>query len=568
MSISLLFAFTLALPAHAARGLQPVNDAARHALVIGNNSYQGVKPLEKAANDARAMGRALDKIGYKTTVLVDANQRQMNAAVNRFVDNIAGGGEGVLFFAGHGVQINNQNYLLPIDIEDPKNEADVADQAVNLQLLQDKIAQVRAQFALLVVDACRDNPLPRKAGRSVGGTRGLAQASSAEGQMVIFSAGANQQALDKLNPQDRDPNGVFTREFLPWLNKPGVSVRQAVQEVRRAVYAKAKSVNHDQFPAVYDQVLGDFYFVPGAAQADAPIAASARPYKPPVQTAPAIDPAEAAYWAEVGKSADPDDYAAYLRAYPSGLHVADANEYLERDKQAKAARARLQEDQAWNTAQSGNSRVSYGGYLKAYPNGRYAPLAQLKFDKLKPAVLEPEMVAIPGRNYEIGKYEVTQAEWQTVMGNNPSRFKGCDTCPVEQVSWNDVQDYLKKLNELTGKQYRLPTEAEWKAACDGGQEQEYCGSGNVDAVAWYDGNSGNKTHPAGQKQANGYGLYDMSGNVWEWMQDCYDGDCSRRVNRGGSWFLTADFARAAYRFRFEPAYRDDLLGFRPARTLP
>lgn len=286
MLATMILMTTQAPAALAARNLEIRSDATRHALVIGNNGYQNVGQLEKADNDARAMGKALERIGYETTVLLDANRRAMNAAINRFVDDIAGGGEGVLFFAGHGVQINNQNYLLPVDIDNPRNEADVGDQAVSLQGIQDKIAQAHARFTLLVIDACRNNPLPKKAGRNLGGTRGMALASSAEGQMVIFSAGANQLALDKLTPDDPDPNGVFTRELLPWLGKPGVSVRQAVQEVRRAVYVKAKSVNHDQFPAVYDQVLGDFYFVPRANE-PAPTAAAPTPAVAPVAMVPA-----------------------------------------------------------------------------------------------------------------------------------------------------------------------------------------------------------------------------------------------------------------------------------------
>ena len=181
----------------------------------------------------------------------------------------------------------------------------------------------------------------------------------------------------------------------------------------------------------------------------------------------------------------------------------------------------------------------------------------------------PAMIAIPGKNYEIGKYEVTQKEWQAVMGNNPSGFSSCGgNCPVEQVSWNDIQEYLTKLNQKTGKQYRLPSEAEWEYACYGGSQSEYCGGGNIDAVAWYVGNSGGKTHPVGQKQANGYGLYDMSGNVFEWMEECWEGDCTKRVLRGGSWYVSAQYVRAARRGRGEPAERYSSFGFRLARTLP
>ena len=195
-------------------------------------------------------------------------------------------------------------------------------------------------------------------------------------------------------------------------------------------------------------------------------------------------------------------------------------------------------------------------------------------DGLNPAVKAPEMVPIPNKNYEIGKYEVTQGEWRAVMGNNLSRFSDCgDTCPVEQVSWNDAQEFIQKLNAMTGKRYRLPTEDEWEYACYGGNQTMYCGGNYIDAVAWYGntvspgGNSGGKTHPVGQRQANGYGLYDMSGNVWEWTSGCWNDDCEMRVLRGGSWYFGTQFSLASYRSWQIVEYRESYNGFRLARTL-
>ena len=180
--------------------------------------------------------------------------------------------------------------------------------------------------------------------------------------------------------------------------------------------------------------------------------------------------------------------------------------------------------------------------------------------------------------YYIGKYEVTQAEWQAVMGTNPSNFKG-NNLPVECVSWDDCQDFIRKLNELTGKQFRLPTEAEWEYAARGGNKSnrtKYAGGSDIDNVGWYDGNSNSTTHPVGQKRANELGLYDMSGNVREWCQDgCDDYSSASQTNpqgsagrnrmlRGGSWSDDARYCRLSYRDHFVSDYKNILGGLRLA----
>ena len=183
-------------------------------------------------------------------------------------------------------------------------------------------------------------------------------------------------------------------------------------------------------------------------------------------------------------------------------------------------------------------------------------------------------------DYYIGKYEVTQALWKAVMGNNPSNFKG-DNLPVEQVSWDDCQDFISKLNRITGKTFRLPTEAEWEYAARGGNKSrgyQYSGSNNLSDVAWYDDNSGIKTHAVGTKQPNELGIYDMSGNVSEWCQDWYGKyNSSSQVNptgaretftvcfrviRGGRCASTARFCRSSYRLNSTPDDRGRNNGLR------
>ena len=182
-------------------------------------------------------------------------------------------------------------------------------------------------------------------------------------------------------------------------------------------------------------------------------------------------------------------------------------------------------------------------------------------------------------NYYIGETEVTQALWQAVMGGNPSCFKG-DNLPVEEVSWNDCQEFIRKLSQKTGKQFRLPTEAEWEYAARGGKKSngyKYSGSNNIGSVAWYGDNSGSKTHEVKGKSPNELGLYDMSGNVWEWCSDwkgSYSSDSqthpigassgSLRVLRGGSWSYSARGCRVSYRSGYDPSGRYFNIGLRLA----
>ncbi len=187
-------------------------------------------------------------------------------------------------------------------------------------------------------------------------------------------------------------------------------------------------------------------------------------------------------------------------------------------------------------------------------------------------------------SFRIGKYQVTQDLWAAVMGKNPSKFRNCPRCPVENVGWDDTKTFLKKLNALTGERYRLPTDAEWEYAARGGQKSQgslYVGSDDLDSVAWYDKNSGNRVHQVGQKQPNGLGLYDMSGNVWEWVEDCWnkkypgpqaDGsawksrNCARHMLRGGAWTSYPRYLRASNRYWNLSAFLRDDVGFRLVGT--
>lgn len=228
----------------------------RKALVIGNDNYSGVSKLVNARQDANAVGRTLSELGYKVTVKNDLNEKEMKATLRQFKNDLEGGDEVIFFYAGHGVQLGSTNYLLPIDIKG-ESEDQVRDDAIQLQRLLDDMNEKKVKLSLAIIDACRDNPFP-KSGRNIGG-RGLAPTTAATGQMIIFSAGSGQQALDKLGANDKNPNGLFTRMLLSEMKAPGVRVDNMIRDVRRKVVEAAKSVGHDQVPAIYDQLVGDFY---------------------------------------------------------------------------------------------------------------------------------------------------------------------------------------------------------------------------------------------------------------------------------------------------------------------
>jgi len=182
------------------------------------------------------------------------------------------------------------------------------------------------------------------------------------------------------------------------------------------------------------------------------------------------------------------------------------------------------------------------------------------------------------RSFNIGKYEVTQAQWKAVMGTNPSDFTGCNNCPVETVSWNEVQEFIMQINSQTGKNYRLPSEAEWEYAAKGGKgEGEFpiSDSESLNSTAWFVENSNSEPHGVGGKKPNELGVYDMIGNLWEWCADWY-GDCNSnnetnltgkssgksRVIRGGSWYNDSSFCNTTFRMGYEPNNSDRYVGFR------
>ena len=583
----LVFSICCSLVAHAQQrnlNVGATSGGSRVALVIGNDAYTRVPALRNARTDAQAMAAALRATGFDVILRTDLDDRALRAAVRDFTERLSGGSEAVFYFAGHGVQLGAANYLLPVNIAADK-ESQVRDDGLPLQRVLDDLTEQKVRFSIAIIDACRDNPFPRVAGRSIGTSRGLAPTSPATGQMVLFSAGTGQSALDRLGPSDRDPNGLFTRVLLKQMQQPGVPVDQVLRNVREEVVTLAKGVGHEQVPAIYDQVVGRFYFRPPSAGQ----VASTAPSAAAVAAQSAAD--DRALWESVKDARNPDEIRAYLERFPSGLF-------------AGVAGVRLRALQAQGQPSASTGPVTTVASIAPTTAIRAsAPFRDC--DQCPQMVIVPAgsfMMGSPGNerqrsenegpqrlvtvaSFAVGKFEVTQEEWEACVKDagcpaGPLNFgkENGSRAPVTFVAWNDAQRYVAWLVRKTGRKYRLLSEAEWEYAARAGTTTAFSFGGtlspqaaNFDSIATYAGSASapakGKPADVGSYATNAFGLHDMHGNALEWTEDCWVGsyegapasaeariinDCYQRVLRGGSYGTPPWDARSASRTAASP----------------
>lgn len=233
----------------------------RRALVIGVDGYQNLASLQKARNDAAAVSNALVDLGFDVLTLYDASRREINSAVSTLAGQIEPGDEVLFYFAGHGIEVDGRNYLLPSDVPvvNYGDESFLTGESIPAGRILDTFQRKGARTTVMVLDACRNNPFAQDGKRAVGGSRGLVRMEPPEGAFILYSAGAGQTALDRLSDDDDNPNSVFTRALLPRLQEQGMSLHDLAKQVRRDVQQLASTVNHEQFPAYYDQMSGDMY---------------------------------------------------------------------------------------------------------------------------------------------------------------------------------------------------------------------------------------------------------------------------------------------------------------------
>lgn len=418
--------------------LSPLAEAARLALVIGNDAYQNVSPLRNARNDAQALARELEAAGFKVTRLLDGTRQTMNTTLDGFLQRVGKGDEVVFFFSGHGSQPSQGSpMLLPVDIQ-PTSERVVMRDGVALNQVMDDLNQ-RARFALLIIDACRDDPFRQTSfGRSIAPGSSLGRIEPPSGTMVIMAASKGQQALDRLSDRDPVPNGLFTRELIRHMRTPGLSASEMMRRVKTSVEQAAAGVNHVQRPALVDESSSDFFFYPaqgsaqpvpagtgGGSQRVAPVpdptpvrpaqtyTPPAQPYTPPAQPytppAPVVAPAapqpvpgggalpvvtsrteaqrEFDAWEAATRSPTRASFEGFLSQFPNGRYAAQARSRLAGMGGAAPVAAPVQapakpnpqaEFEYWERITARGTREAYQEYLRTYPNGRYADIARAR----------------------------------------------------------------------------------------------------------------------------------------------------------------------------------------------
>lgn len=349
-----------------------VGDARRLALVIGNGAYRNVTPLKNPVNDASAIATKLQAVGYEVRFSRDLDRRDMNEVISDFLSGIEPGNEVLVYYAGHGVELQGSNYLLPVDV--PKlgleQERLLRSEAINLtELLMDLEAR-SARVSLVILDACRDNPFQVPGStRSIGEKRGLGRVDPPQGSFVIFSAGVGEGALDNLGDNDRDPNGLFTRKLIQLITIEGIELRTMVRQLRAEVREAALAAGgQSQVPSYYDQLLGDFFFIPKAgpkqtpcdllvksdATRDTVLASDLEPAFKACSQAVSEYPSEPRfvhllYNVQEQKAAqralrsdEPGPSEAYMALFPTGRLVADVNAHLAEIAATKAQAAKAQ----------------------------------------------------------------------------------------------------------------------------------------------------------------------------------------------------------------------------------
>ncbi len=563
----------------------------RMALVIGNGKYS-TAPLPNAPNDAQQIAAVLRKLNFEVVELSDQSQKEMKQAIRAFGENLSKTAEGSVawfFYAGHGVQVNGRNYLVPIGA-DVTNEVEAEDECVNVELVLAQMARTRNALNIVVLDACRNNPF--RGWRS--GGDGLAFINAPSGTLIAYATSPGRTAADGTGK-----NSPYTAALLKQLPRANVNLLRMFELVREEVEMATRG-NQTPWESTSVKNGSEFYLAGGAA---AP------------RQSQLVDPRqiELEFWNSVKTSPNPSELRTYLTKFPNGEFRALAENRLAeltRGPSVTGVPLRSFDYQTLTVDAYGRSSPKRTGQAWGFTeniNGAALEMVEIEGDtftmgsptteKDRDADEGPQrQVTVSG--FTIGKYEVTQAQWQAVtklpkvkidLPADPANYKGANL-PVERVSWYEAVEFCARLSKLTGRTYRLPTEAEWEYAARAKTTTAFAFGATISPhIVNYAGNAPYGNASEGENRgkivavgslgvANAFGLYDLHGNVYEWCEDEWSdsyrgtptdgsarpgsGISDRRVLRGGSWLNDGKYCRSANRDWNVPDAHDNIVGFR------
>jgi len=541
------------------------------ALVIGNWLYR-FKPLNNPQNDAREMAGLLKNLGFEVIHKENLGFEEMQDEVIKFKVALMNKGQvGLFYFAGHGLEVEGKNYLIPTDMRIPETQL-IKDESIRAQWVVNVMEHAGSQVNIVILDACRTFPRPDKT-RATNEDYGLAAMNAPRGTLIGFATGHGQSTPDG----KKGTNGLYTGHLLKFMGQPGLTIEEVFKKTRQQI---ALETRNKQVPPVYDSLIGDFCLV----SCPEPKSAQERREKEALQRQKTLQAQIEALQRELdARNNQPVPKPVVPEPEPS-------NEFTP----GKVFRDRLADgsfgpEMVWIAAGSFRmGDIQGGGYSNEKPVHRVSV----------------------GR-FAMGRYEVTVGEylrfvqatgshapeWQEVgseynirtgTDNHYKKFGNAltnENHPIVGISWHDAVAYAEWLSTQTGQTYRLPTEAEWEYAARAGTSTKYwwgneIGSNKANCYGDYCGDSFEYTSPVGSFAANSFGLHDTAGNVWEWTcseyEDKYKGKEERclsknRANnsrlsfRGGSWTYVATRMRSANRGSRAATFRFDRLGCRVAR---
>ena len=469
----------------------------RIALVIGNGSYKS-SPLSNPVNDANDIATALERCNFTVMKAINTTRKEMRRAIREFGEEINKGAVGLFYYAGHGIQVKGENYLVPVGV-DVYSEAEVEDECLKVSSVLRQMESAGNRLNIIILDACRDNPFGRSFRSS---NRGLAKMDAPTGSILAYATAPGSVAEDGIGR-----NGLYTSKLLKYMRIPGLEIGKLFRQIRIDVMdASGKR----QVPWELSSLTGEFYFIPERG-----IAVVKRPKKEPKQQVLTTkmkpkDKLELAL-AKLKEKEEARSKAKQALEHKFKQFLEDVKKYkkidasdLNKDTKLAAWGVVKRKYPEWAAGvEPGDSDTLVNRALAKDTDGSFLKVALA--EGIEPTIANSigmKFLLLPGGTFMMGSpssekgrdsderqhevtltkgfymqaTEVTQGQWQAIMGKNPSHFKNCgDNCPVEKVSWNDVQDFIRKLNQKEGaNKYRLPTEAEWEYACRAGSTTRFC----------------------------------------------------------------------------------------------